>query len=227
MQKVQCRPIECHATHDSAHTKLSNAAEVASCNSADTTPSLSGSDGQADSRSSASDELSSAPAVSATPSVTRGCSAGSRLHDIQLVACFLEFAQISDVDFDTLKLLLRSIRFMRALQYPLEDIAVILAHASVYFIDVTKPVDSMSSSEAGNILVLLMYLAHSYVQDEVCALHVWHKHLFVKYCTLKTLDKAVICLFAMRGYILRVDEETVHIRHAKLMSCVDRRNKER
>jgi len=96
---------------------------------------------------------------------------------------------------------------LRLCGYPRQDICCVLAHASAYFSAVFESVGvDMDNEEAGNVLVLLMYIAHSYVNDETCPLKLWHKHLFRNYCTVKTLDLAITRLLELRGYMLRLSD---------------------
>jgi hypothetical protein len=126
------------------------------------------------------------------------------------------------VDYDPriIHLTQRAIAFLRAVNYAYEDICVVLAHASVYFPDVVDPSQQMGASEAGYILVLLMYLGHAYAIDDACELTVWQRCLFREYCSLATLDQAVVALLKMRNCILRVHHEDVHERAAMMMSCL-------
>jgi len=103
---------------------------------------------------------------------------------------------------------LLALKFLRHCSYSAVDICSILAHASAYFADVYVLCgDLMSPAEVGNVLVTLMFVAHCYVQDETCPLHVWHKYLFKKYCNLRTLNAAVVRLLKMRQYTLGLDVE--------------------
>jgi len=144
--------------------------------------------------------------------------------DIHLLSCFLELIQLPDVDGDTVKLLLRTIKFLRLCDYSVEDICSILAHASAYFFDAYALCGNhMDSSEVGNVLVTLMFVAHCYVQDETCPLHVWHQHLFRKYCPLKTLNAAIIRLLEIRCYVLRLETQDLNDRFTRLLQKVQRR----
>mmetsp|Transcript_95600 Transcript_95600/g.270516 ORF Transcript_95600/g.270516 Transcript_95600/m.270516 type:complete len:289 (+) Transcript_95600:106-972(+) len=129
--------------------------------------------------------------------------------DAGIIDDFLELSGCPDLRSDARAILARALRFQRSCGYPLEDICVILAHASVYFVDVVKQCGKMPDMEAAYIVVVLMYMAHSYVQDENCPLRVWHSYLFRNYCDLHLLNKALVSMMRMRGFILRVDEDTI------------------
>lgn len=140
-----------------------------------------------------------------------------RLLDVSLLSCFLEIGRVDEISGESVKLLLRTLKFLRACDYQNEDICCILAHASAYFIDAFALCgNSMSSSEVGNVLAILIFVAHSWVQDETCPLRFWHQHLFKQYCQLDVLNAAVIRLLEIRGYILRLEREEVTWRFMQL-----------
>merc|ERR1712032_980779 len=131
-----------------------------------------------------------------------------RVGDIHLLSSFLELARLPNVGGSSVKLLLRAIQFLRHCDYSVEDICSVLGHASAYFVDALAIFSrDMQAKEAGNVLVTQMFIAHCYVQDETCPLHVWHKYLFKRYCPLKTLNEAVVRLLRIRQYNLRLDGE--------------------
>merc|ERR1712113_372365 len=78
----------------------------------------------------------------------------------------------------------------------------------------------MDHSEVGNVLVTLMFIAHCYVQDETCPLRVWHQHLFRKYCSLKTLNAAILRLLEIRQYVLRLETKELQRRFSYLLAAV-------
>jgi hypothetical protein len=138
--------------------------------------------------------------------------------DAGILSLFLELCKVNDVSSESMKLLLRTLRFLRSCHYSDEDICLVLAHASLYFPDTYAVAGhTMSLNEAGNVLVTLIFLAHCWVQDETCPLRIWHQHLFKQYCTLETLNAAVLRLMELRGYILRVDSKEVEHRTHKML----------
>lgn len=144
--------------------------------------------------------------------------------DVYLLSSFLELAQVPDVDGESVKLLLRVLKFLRLCDYSVEDICSILAHASSYFVDAfTLCGDRMDACEVGNVLATLIFVAHCYVQDETCPLHVWHKHLFRRYCPLKTLNSAIMRLMEIRRYVLRLDSGDLNRRFECLLQAVLKR----
>jgi hypothetical protein len=74
----------------------------------------------------------------------------------------------------------------------------------------------MSGDEAANAVVAQMFIAHSYFEDETCPLWVWHDHIFQNYCSLKTLNEAILKLLAIRAYSLRVDRKEMMKRYEYL-----------
>lgn len=140
-----------------------------------------------------------------------------RLLDVSLLSCFLEIGRVEEISGESVKLLLRTLKFLRACDYHNDDICCILAHASAYFIDAFALCgQSMSSLEVGNVLAILTFVAHAWVQDETCPLRTWHQHLFRPYCQLHVLNSAVVRLLEIRNYMLRLEREEVRWRFAQL-----------
>lgn len=95
-----------------------------------------------------------------------------------------------------------------------------LAHASSYFLDAYSFCGTrMDSNEVGNIIVILVYIAHAYVLDQTCPLRVWQENLFSGLCSVRTLDMATMKLLKVRGYVLRLDEKDLQMRHEYLMQA--------
>eukprot|EP00971_Amphidinium_carterae_P084049 1663507-Amphidinium_carterae.1 len=96
---------------------------------------------------------------------------------------------------------------------------VILAHASFYLRDLLEQLASdglpeMALSELVHVLCILVYVAHTYVQDHTCAIQHWHKYLFRQYCSLKTLNTAVIGLLQRIQFRLRLPPAELAMRMA-------------
>lgn len=145
--------------------------------------------------------------------------------DVCLLSCFLGLAQVRDIDGDSVKLLLRTLKLLRLCEYSAEDICSVLAHASAYFNDAYELCgEHMDPSEVGHVLASLVFVAHCYVQDETCPLRVWHQHLFRKYCPLSVLNAAIIRLLEIRAYVLRLDSEDLTQRFRSLIQAVLDRN---
>jgi len=139
--------------------------------------------------------------------------------DVRLLSVFLDQCELADIDGDSVQLLLKTFKFLRSCDYNAEDICSILAHASSYFEDAWDICGNvMNPREVGNVIATLMFIAHSYVQDETCPLRIWHKHLFRDYCPLGTLSAAVIRLMEIRKFRLRLESKDLHQRFTRLMS---------
>jgi len=149
-----------------------------------------------------------------------------RLHawsaeDVPLLSRFLELTPLTSIVPPAAKLLLRVLRFLHMCDYHMEDICVTLAHASAYFVDAYTKCTTMEATEVGHILATLVFIAHCFVQDETCPLHVWHKHLFKRYCSLRVLNSAVVKLMEIRRYRLRLAENDLWKRLGALASSVE------
>jgi hypothetical protein len=98
-----------------------------------------------------------------------------------------------------------------------EDVCWMLAHTSVCFRSTYNACGhQMDSHELSNAVVAQMFIAHSYIHDETCPLSVWHEHLFQSYCSVKTLNEAILNLLAIRAYSLRVDRKEMMKRYKHL-----------
>merc|ERR1712060_636718 len=53
-------------------------------------------------------------------------------------------------------------------------------------------------------------------------LHIWHKHLFRKYCPLKVLNAAVIRLLQIRRHMLRLSGDDLNQRYTRLIKAVQK-----
>jgi len=103
---------------------------------------------------------------------------------------------------------LQGVRLMHLCHYDYSDLVLTLAYASVYFQSTCQVIGHrMSGQEAAHVVVLLIFLAHTFVIDETCPLRYWQKFVFRKYCTLKVLDQALFRIFQMRDFRLRISDE--------------------
>ncbi|CAE7210932.1 unnamed protein product, partial [Symbiodinium sp. KB8] len=102
----------------------------------------------------------------------------------------------------------QSIRLLRACSFCGHDIEVTLAYACAYFRRVLPSlIHRVGSLEAVHIVVLLIYMAHSFVLDETCPIGEWHKYVFKKYCSLKKMDSALFHLLELLKWRLMVDDD--------------------
>jgi len=106
------------------------------------------------------------------------------------------------------KIVLQGVRLMHLCDYHYSDVVLTLAYASVYFRIIHRSIGAaMSGPETAHVVVLLIFLAHSFVLDECCPLRCWQKYIFRKYCTVKVLDAALFKLFWMQEFRLKVSED--------------------
>eukprot|EP00747_Dinoflagellata_sp_TGD_P121666 gnl/TRDRNA2_/TRDRNA2_173470_c0_seq2.p1 gnl/TRDRNA2_/TRDRNA2_173470_c0~~gnl/TRDRNA2_/TRDRNA2_173470_c0_seq2.p1 ORF type:complete len:256 (+),score=40.17 gnl/TRDRNA2_/TRDRNA2_173470_c0_seq2:51-770(+) len=105
--------------------------------------------------------------------------------------------------------LLRSVCLLKSCDYDPEDIQLVVAHAAIYLrrLMVQQAYRNMNIDEASFVACLLVFLAHSHLLDETCPLIYWHKHIFVKYCSIKILNKALMTIFRNLSFKLRVERE--------------------
>eukprot|EP00930_Biecheleria_cincta_P013940 TRINITY_DN12195_c0_g1_i2.p1 TRINITY_DN12195_c0_g1~~TRINITY_DN12195_c0_g1_i2.p1 ORF type:complete len:271 (+),score=58.15 TRINITY_DN12195_c0_g1_i2:88-900(+) len=150
-------------------------------------------------------------------------SAAYDLLDLELLAAFLDSTKVSSyvTGQKNAMLLVKMMRFLHSLDLGFEDICCHLAHASIYFKSIYSACGAaMSSQEIANVLVLLVFLAHSYIEDETCKLHVWHKFLFKGYCKLPTLSKATVQLMKRLGFVLRAPDQDLRLMLTELLQVL-------
>eukprot|EP00746_Dinoflagellata_sp_MGD_P142516 gnl/MRDRNA2_/MRDRNA2_75471_c0_seq1.p1 gnl/MRDRNA2_/MRDRNA2_75471_c0~~gnl/MRDRNA2_/MRDRNA2_75471_c0_seq1.p1 ORF type:complete len:231 (-),score=27.92 gnl/MRDRNA2_/MRDRNA2_75471_c0_seq1:223-915(-) len=113
--------------------------------------------------------------------------------------------------------ILRSFRLLHLCGFDTDSIEVIVAHAAVYLQDLLGTLHgaddhTMTLQELSFVTCLQLFLAHSWLEDVACSLKNWHKYVFAGYCSIKTLNAALVRLLEIRSYKLRVDEATVDAR---------------
>jgi hypothetical protein len=136
--------------------------------------------------------------------------------DIPRYACS-EIA-LQDGPADVLRLTLEAMKLLHLCDYAHEEVCCILAHATVYLVRVVNRCgEKMDNFEIGHVMVLLMFIAHSYLLDETCPLRIWHSHIMKDYCSVRVLNSAVFRLMYMRKFNLSVNDEDVRRRHAYLI----------
>lgn len=174
--------------------------------------------------STQTNEMQSPPRLTSTTVVPTQRKDGEEQHmdpfDLELVACFANMVGLPEIKADASRLIFRSLCFLRSCGYHIDDICVVFAHASIYFQCIQERCGKMSDTEAVNIILVLMYMAHAHVQDRHCPLRIWHDNLFRNYCTLHMLNQILIGIMKMRAYVLRVNEDEMNERCARLFACV-------
>lgn len=138
-------------------------------------------------------QTTSTPPLVSTSRHQHNINASSRSHD--------EFS----------RLLLKMLKMLHLCEYPVSELATVLAKAAAYFqrFEVRARETGaapMGRLEKANVVVMLCFVAHSYSQDECCPLRVWHHYLFNKYCNLKTLNQAVVRVLMLLRWNLRVED---------------------
>lgn len=140
-----------------------------------------------------------------------------RLRSPQRVGALACAGERPEPPLAAMKLVLRAMKLLHLCDYGHEDVCVLLAHTSLYFKKTFSLCGAhMDRHEVANALVLLLFVAHSYLLDETCPLSVWHQHLFAKYCSMRTLNAAVFRLLDIRGFRLKLDRKDVDKRFAFL-----------
>lgn len=116
-----------------------------------------------------------------------------------------------------LRPILRSFRLLHLCGFQTESIEVIVAHAAVYLQETLAQLHSsgeatMTVQELTFVTCLQLFLAHSWLEDVACSLKNWHKYVFAGYCSIKTLNAALVRLMEIRSYKLRVDDTALEAR---------------
>lgn len=134
--------------------------------------------------------------------------------------CFLGLANMDSLSEYSETLVLGAIDLLIRCGHCIEDVCLVLAHTSSYYLDVHSRCGTrMDPTEIGNVIVVLIYIAHIHVLDQTCPLKVWHEMLFLGRCRIHTLDKATMKLLKVRGYVLRVDEDDLDTRLRHLLQA--------
>eukprot|EP00929_Paragymnodinium_shiwhaense_P007015 TRINITY_DN110971_c0_g1_i1.p1 TRINITY_DN110971_c0_g1~~TRINITY_DN110971_c0_g1_i1.p1 ORF type:complete len:371 (+),score=62.94 TRINITY_DN110971_c0_g1_i1:57-1169(+) len=141
--------------------------------------------------------------------------------NLRLSRCFTDLAEVPPGRIEAQDLVMRAVQLLRSCGFQTFELCEVLAHASAYNLDVTRAFGEVQASECGYILMLLVFIAHSYVDDEHCPLRIWHKYLFANYCDMPTLNTAVMLLLKTRDHKLRVPPDEVERRYRRLLESVD------
>lgn len=119
-----------------------------------------------------------------------------------------------------LLLLTRCFRLLSVAGYSAASIEVTAVHAASYLASLTAALKEEGAElpvkECSYTLCVLMFLAHSHIEDVTLPLSRWQKHLFAHYCSLATLNSAVMSLFEKLDYKLRLDHEQLGKHRATL-----------
>mmetsp|Transcript_3274 Transcript_3274/g.7747 ORF Transcript_3274/g.7747 Transcript_3274/m.7747 type:complete len:202 (-) Transcript_3274:135-740(-) len=152
-------------------------------------------------------------------SVVSDC--GMQDHTELLVECIFDLVQVEDPRTRDIQLVTAAVNLLIRACPCMEDVCTTLAHASAYFPDyLVRKGNSSDNGEVGNVLALLLFIAHSWCNDDVVGLKVWHKKVFRKHCSLRTLNLAVVSLLKAQNYVLRLDDLDLTIRRVALLNCI-------
>lgn len=116
---------------------------------------------------------------------------------------------------------LGSMALMNMCGYELYDICVVLAFASAYFACITQPSlvkGDMAQEEKENLLAVCIFVAHCYVLDNNCPLHVWRDMVLKNRCSMAALNQATVHVLRMRSFRLRVGDENLRRRLKRLLA---------
>jgi len=67
-------------------------------------------------------------------------------------------------------------------------------------------------------MVMLIFIADSHLRDQAVPLRSWHRHLFKKSCTIRTLNLAIVNLLKSRNYRLRLDHLEINAMYMSLIA---------
>jgi hypothetical protein len=111
-------------------------------------------------------------------------------------------------------------RMLRCCDYEIYDLVTVVTHAMCYFEREPKRLShGMGEEEKTNVFILLCFVAHSFVLDEVCPLTTWHTYLFRDYCDVATLNHGLVTILRILAWQLRLrDSEQSVARQMQLMA---------
>lgn len=108
------------------------------------------------------------------------------------------------------KLISKAIKILRVCKYGVDDISAVLAityfHHKRFISTLSR---EMSITERSFLILAQMYIAHCYLLDECCKVSNWHRFLFVGYCDLPSLNRAIMKILTKMDYHLSVDPSDI------------------
>jgi len=136
-----------------------------------------------------------------------------------LMVCFLDIATLPSSPAH-IAAASGSMRLMCMCGYEMYDICVVLAFASAYFACITQPAlvkGDMALEERENLLTVCIFVAHSFVLDTNCPLHVWREMVLKGRCSMAALNKATVHVLRLRSFRLRISDENFDRRLRRLL----------
>mmetsp|Transcript_20537 Transcript_20537/g.44873 ORF Transcript_20537/g.44873 Transcript_20537/m.44873 type:complete len:218 (-) Transcript_20537:563-1216(-) len=153
--------------------------------------------------------------ITSAPSVQVALTEANRM-----VNCLCSFTGMPRLDPGARDLVCRAIALLKRELYCTEDVCMILAHALVYTVELERSAPGeVQGPQVGNLIVMLIFIADSYVQDNAVPLRIWHMQLFKKSCSLRTLNLAVVRLLKGRQYLLRVPHSELNAPYLSLIAA--------
>eukprot|EP00929_Paragymnodinium_shiwhaense_P089190 TRINITY_DN4938_c0_g1_i1.p1 TRINITY_DN4938_c0_g1~~TRINITY_DN4938_c0_g1_i1.p1 ORF type:complete len:292 (-),score=67.26 TRINITY_DN4938_c0_g1_i1:679-1554(-) len=110
-------------------------------------------------------------------------------------------------DEEVRMLILKTLRFLVTFGCELPELLGVLVYACAYFRKANLQLKT--PKETGYVLIMCVYLAHSYVLDEHPGPNAWHKNLFASYCDMQRMDIAVFNLMKVLRWKLHVEDGLV------------------
>lgn len=135
--------------------------------------------------------------------------------------CLASFCDMATLPFTEKHVIsaLGCITLLNMCGYEIHDTCVVMAYASAYFARIlANPLGSqMEPEEMGNLLTVCMFVAHCYVLDNNCPLHVWRSMVLKKRCSMRALNQAVVHVLRVRNFRLRVSDDNLNRRLSRLL----------
>jgi hypothetical protein len=108
------------------------------------------------------------------------------------------------------KLIAKAIKILRVCKYGVDDISAVLAityfHHKRFISTISR---EMTITERSFLILAQVYISHCYLLDECCKVSNWHRYLFVGYCDLPSLNRAIMKILTKMDYHLSVDPNDI------------------
>jgi len=125
----------------------------------------------------------------------------------------------------TIVLLCRTMTMLQTCRYDNLDISSVLSMAAIHHNNLMNKMSKIRPAERMHIIIGQVYIAHCLVLDECCLLHHWHRHLFLGYCDIFSLNRAIERILKCMEYNLFVcpdiiAEGTRHIHNNPITNII-------
>eukprot|EP01071_Lankesteria_metandrocarpae_P005422 Lankesteria_metandrocarpae@DN3985_c0_g1_i1.p1 len=130
-------------------------------------------------------------------------------HSAEEIAAVLSFAQLFTLHENLFALdrLLSTLALLRLCNYSFTDSVLIMSVAACQLFRVMGELSGTEPKERVNIIMLQMFIAHSWLMDAACPLKEWHTHLFHAYCSFSVTNDGLVKLLQLQRFCLRVEGE--------------------